>query len=57
LPGTNTPAYYKNVQITAVKSFIGLAPVVKNGYCQNIAKIILKQVKFLSINNIKHLNC
>jgi hypothetical protein len=27
-PGTNTLAYYENLYITAVKSFIGLAPGV-----------------------------
>jgi hypothetical protein len=26
LPDTNTPAYHKNLWITAVKRFIGLAP-------------------------------
>jgi hypothetical protein len=26
LPGTNTPAYYENLLLTAVKSFITLAP-------------------------------
>jgi len=26
LPGTNTPAYHENSKITALKSFIGLAP-------------------------------
>ncbi len=25
LPGTNTVAYYENLQITSVKSFVGLA--------------------------------
>ncbi len=26
MPGTNTPAYYKNQKITVVKSFTGQAP-------------------------------
>jgi hypothetical protein len=30
VPGTNTLAYYKNLYLTAVKSFITLAPGVKN---------------------------
>jgi hypothetical protein len=29
LPGANILAYYKNPQITTVKSFIGLAPLIE----------------------------
>jgi len=35
LPGTNAPAYYENASLTAVKSFIALAPVENSEVDEN----------------------
>ncbi len=46
LEGINTLAYYENPQITAVKSFIGLAPRLE---CQAKSFIVDQQNKTLAV--------
>ncbi len=46
LPGTNTLANYENPQITALKSFIGLAPILE---CQAKGFIVDQRNQTLAV--------
>jgi hypothetical protein len=52
LPGTNTPAYYENPQITSVKSFIVQAPGVNQIklFWHKFTDTFCKLGRFINVN-------
>jgi hypothetical protein len=54
LPGTNAQAYYEKAQLTAVKSFIALAPAIKvvAESANRVVFLLLLQLPVVNVNKL-----